>query len=273
MLEFLSPLGILGTPAASVISIHKSEKWLAEIGMTSPLAFLTGESHRTAASQRGISLSSPEVLLVLLATSSGTWITGGSSSHKICSQRRIVSSAYCFINSAVRRKQYPDKTTKGKETRALVLRRPEERVEVRNRIDFPRGVGDVWRRQGTRRRYPRAFPLVYVEMDPGDVPIFFHSNLLHASAENTSDKPRWSMICCYTASRGLLRKQAAISLGSSEAEPSRLEKTSWRLIIFAATVTSFVWRTGSHSGHSVLLNTSIERSKQIYIRLGFQTII
>jgi Phytanoyl-CoA dioxygenase (PhyH) len=44
------------------------------------------------------------------------------------------------------------------------------------------------------------FPLVYVEMDPGDVR-FFHSNLLHASAENTSDKPRWSMICCYNAAR------------------------------------------------------------------------
>jgi ectoine hydroxylase len=44
------------------------------------------------------------------------------------------------------------------------------------------------------------FPLVYVEMDPGDV-LFFHSNLLHASAENTSDKPRWSMICCYNAAR------------------------------------------------------------------------
>ncbi len=44
------------------------------------------------------------------------------------------------------------------------------------------------------------FPLVYVEMDPGDV-LFFHCNLLHASAENTSDKPRWSMICCYNSAR------------------------------------------------------------------------
>jgi hypothetical protein len=44
------------------------------------------------------------------------------------------------------------------------------------------------------------FPLVYVEMDPGDV-VFFHSNLLHASAANESDKPRWSMICCYNAAR------------------------------------------------------------------------
>ena len=44
------------------------------------------------------------------------------------------------------------------------------------------------------------FPLTYVELDPGDV-IFFHSNLLHASAANASDKPRWSMICCYNAAR------------------------------------------------------------------------
>jgi ectoine hydroxylase-related dioxygenase (phytanoyl-CoA dioxygenase family) len=41
-------------------------------------------------------------------------------------------------------------------------------------------------------------PLVYVEMDPGDV-LFFHSNLLHRSDQNTSENPRWSMICCYNA--------------------------------------------------------------------------
>jgi ectoine hydroxylase-related dioxygenase (phytanoyl-CoA dioxygenase family) len=33
-------------------------------------------------------------------------------------------------------------------------------------------------------------------MEPGDV-IFFHANLLHASARNDSEHPRWSMICCY----------------------------------------------------------------------------
>ncbi len=40
--------------------------------------------------------------------------------------------------------------------------------------------------------------LVYCVMQPGDA-LFFHSNLLHASARNDSDKPRWSMICCYNA--------------------------------------------------------------------------
>jgi ectoine hydroxylase len=42
--------------------------------------------------------------------------------------------------------------------------------------------------------------LVYVEMDPGDA-LFFHANLLHRSDQNRSDKPRWSMICCYNAAR------------------------------------------------------------------------
>ncbi len=42
--------------------------------------------------------------------------------------------------------------------------------------------------------------LVYVEMDPGDT-LFFHSNLLHRSDQNRSEKPRWSMICCYNAAR------------------------------------------------------------------------
>jgi ectoine hydroxylase len=43
-------------------------------------------------------------------------------------------------------------------------------------------------------------PVVYVEMDPGDV-LFFHCNLLHRSDENVSEHPRWSMICCYNAAR------------------------------------------------------------------------
>ncbi len=38
--------------------------------------------------------------------------------------------------------------------------------------------------------------LVYCEMQPG-TGLFFHSNLLHASAANLSDKPRWGLLCCY----------------------------------------------------------------------------
>lgn len=45
---------------------------------------------------------------------------------------------------------------------------------------------------------PEQFPHRFIEMDPGDV-LFFHSNLLHRSDQNTSDHPRWSMICCYNA--------------------------------------------------------------------------
>ena len=38
--------------------------------------------------------------------------------------------------------------------------------------------------------------LVHAVMEPGDA-LFFHCNTLHCSARNDSDKPRWSMICCY----------------------------------------------------------------------------
>ena len=38
--------------------------------------------------------------------------------------------------------------------------------------------------------------LIYCEMEPGDG-LFFHSNLLHRSDANTSERPRWSLICCY----------------------------------------------------------------------------
>jgi len=46
----------------------------------------------------------------------------------------------------------------------------------------------------------KRLPLIYVEMEPGDT-LFFHCNLLHRSDQNRSEKPRWSMICCYNAAR------------------------------------------------------------------------
>ena len=44
------------------------------------------------------------------------------------------------------------------------------------------------------------FDRVHVELEPGDA-LFFHSNLLHRSDQNRSDKPRWAFICCYNAAR------------------------------------------------------------------------
>jgi ectoine hydroxylase-related dioxygenase (phytanoyl-CoA dioxygenase family) len=42
----------------------------------------------------------------------------------------------------------------------------------------------------------KAFPLVYVEMEPGDA-LFFHCNLLHSSDQNNSDMRRWAMITSF----------------------------------------------------------------------------
>jgi len=44
----------------------------------------------------------------------------------------------------------------------------------------------------------KTFPLVHCKMAAGDA-VFFHPNLLHASAANLSDNPRWALICCYNA--------------------------------------------------------------------------
>jgi hypothetical protein len=46
----------------------------------------------------------------------------------------------------------------------------------------------------------KRFPALHVEMQPGDA-LFFHANLLHRSDRNRSERPRWSMICCYNAAR------------------------------------------------------------------------
>jgi phytanoyl-CoA hydroxylase len=48
----------------------------------------------------------------------------------------------------------------------------------------------------------KTMELVYVELQPGDA-LFFHSNLLHRSEANLSDKPRWSMISVYNRSSNI----------------------------------------------------------------------
>ncbi len=50
------------------------------------------------------------------------------------------------------------------------------------------------------REVLKRMELIHVEMEPGDT-LFFHCNLLHRSDQNHSEKPRWSMICCYNAAR------------------------------------------------------------------------
>jgi ectoine hydroxylase-related dioxygenase (phytanoyl-CoA dioxygenase family) len=45
-----------------------------------------------------------------------------------------------------------------------------------------------------------VFDLVHCTMEPGSA-VFFHCNLLHCSAQNTSAEPRWALICCYNAAR------------------------------------------------------------------------
>ena len=39
----------------------------------------------------------------------------------------------------------------------------------------------------------KTMPLIYCELQPGDA-LIFHSNLLHRSEANLSDRPRWSVI-------------------------------------------------------------------------------
>ena len=46
----------------------------------------------------------------------------------------------------------------------------------------------------------KRLELIYCEAEPGDA-TFFDCNLLHRSDQNRSDKPRWSLICCYNAAR------------------------------------------------------------------------
>jgi ectoine hydroxylase-related dioxygenase (phytanoyl-CoA dioxygenase family) len=48
----------------------------------------------------------------------------------------------------------------------------------------------------------KTMPLVYSELNAGDA-LIFHSNLLHRSEANLSDRPRWSVISCYCSQSNL----------------------------------------------------------------------
>jgi ectoine hydroxylase-related dioxygenase (phytanoyl-CoA dioxygenase family) len=48
----------------------------------------------------------------------------------------------------------------------------------------------------------KTMELIYVELNAGDA-LFFHSNLLHRSEANLSEKPRWSLISVYNRSSNI----------------------------------------------------------------------
>ncbi|AMR32773.1 proline hydroxylase [Mucilaginibacter sp. PAMC 26640] len=56
----------------------------------------------------------------------------------------------------------------------------------------------------------QTMDLVYCEIKAGDA-LFFHSNLLHRSEANLSDKPRWSVISCYSLQSNLAYNETSTS--------------------------------------------------------------
>ncbi|MFD2570487.1 phytanoyl-CoA dioxygenase family protein [Spirosoma soli] len=70
---------------------------------------------------------------------------------------------------------------------------------------------------GASQRYVdlalKTMERIYVELKAGDV-LFFHSNILHRSEANLSDKPRWSMISCYNRQSNIGYNDSASSMSS-----------------------------------------------------------
>lgn len=62
----------------------------------------------------------------------------------------------------------------------------------------------------------RAMEHVFVELNAGDA-LFFHSNILHRSEANLSDRPRWSLISCYNRSTNIGYNES--SSGSASITP------------------------------------------------------
>jgi phytanoyl-CoA hydroxylase len=70
---------------------------------------------------------------------------------------------------------------------------------------------------GASQRYVdlalKTMERVFVELKAGDV-LFFHSNILHRSEANLSDRPRWSMISCYNRQSNMGYNESASSSAS-----------------------------------------------------------
>lgn len=56
----------------------------------------------------------------------------------------------------------------------------------------------------------KTMDLVYCEIEPGDA-LFFHSNLMHRSEANLSDRPRWSLISCYNSQSNIAYSETSSS--------------------------------------------------------------
>ena len=75
-----------------------------------------------------------------------------------------------------------------------VLKGSHKMGRVNHALTGEQTGADLERVEEARKR----LELVHCEMKAGDA-LFFHCNTLHCSAANRSDKPRWSLICCYNA--------------------------------------------------------------------------
>lgn len=81
-----------------------------------------------------------------------------------------------------------DKCTK-KNSCLQVLKGSHKMGRINHNLSGDQAGADLERLQEAKE----VFPLVYVELDPGDT-LFFHCNLLHSSDQNHSDMRRWVMI-------------------------------------------------------------------------------
>lgn len=75
-----------------------------------------------------------------------------------------------------------------------VLKGSHKMGRVNHTLSGEQAGADLERVEEAQKR----LELVHVALDPGDS-LFFHANLLHCSAANTSDQARWALICCYNA--------------------------------------------------------------------------
>ena len=105
--------------------------------------------------------------------------------------------------------------------------------------------------------------LVNCVMNAGDA-LFFHANLLHASARNDSDAPRWSMICCYNARSNDPYKDSHHPRYTplQKVEDSMIKQTGLKRFADDSSEVAWLEIKRDHSARSLQQNENVDRQEK-----------
>ena len=167
-------------------------------------------------------------------------------------QNGVLSPHLCSVSIAV------DRATK--ENGCMqVLRGSHKLGRVDHTLTGDQAGADMERVNVAKQR----LELVHCVMNAGDA-LFFHANLLHASARNDSDAPRWSMICCYNARSNDPYKDSHHPRYTplQKVEDSMIKQTGLKRFADDSSEVAWLEIKRDHSARSLQQNENVDRQEK-----------